>query len=153
MVGSPRPGYVRRLRGSALALGLALVCLPVAAQDTISLREVNLRNPAAEYTPTNLNRKVTVSGVVNSLPFLFPSYSLVAFQANGYGAVVRVAGDDRRLDTFKPGEQIRVTGTIAVFAGMPVIIPDTVAKFGEVQPPPEPKLVTLANLQSNQNLG
>ena len=82
MVGGPRSGYVRRNRRLALALVSALVCLPVAAQDIVSLKDVNARNVAGDYSPLLLNQKVTVTGTVNSLPFVFLNYSLLlAFQA------------------------------------------------------------------------
>jgi GAF domain-containing protein len=152
MVGSPRPGRVRQVGKLAPALLAALVCLPVAAQLPLRLKDVNARNPAAGFAPLHLNRKVTVGGIVNAPPFHFPAYSLLAVEAEGYGAVLQVMDGDKRLDAFKPGDEIRVEGTILAFSGMAVIVPDRVERIG-AKKPPVPHDLSVTDLQSNQHLG
>lgn len=152
MVGSPRPGCMMRLAGLSLALVTALVGLPVAAQTTLKLQDVNARNPAADFAPAHLHRKVTVGGIVNAPPFHFPAYSLLAMEAEGYGAVLQVMGRDTRLDAFSPGDEIRVDGTISAFSGMVVIVPERVVKIGWKQPP-GPQELSVSDLQSNRHVG
>jgi GAF domain-containing protein len=145
MVVGPRPQCVR-----ALALVAALACLPVSAQTTFKLKDVNARNPTADFAPLYLQRKVTVTGVVNAVPFHFPAYSLLSMEAEGYGAVIRAT--DTRLDTFHPGDEIRVNGTIQAFAGMAIIVPDKIDTIGQ-KPPPAPLDLSVADLQGNRYLG
>src|SRR5450631_2439541 len=104
MVSSPNPDCMRRRRRLTPALLLALVSLPMAAQMPLTLEEVNARNRDANFEPTHLNQKVRVTGVVNAPPFHFPAYSLLAIEAGGYGAVLRVADQDT-LDAFAPGDE------------------------------------------------
>jgi len=87
----PGEGNLRQPRGLALALLVALACLPVCAQPVLTLEEVGLRNSAADFVPAHQGQKVTVSGIVNSSAFRFPTYALLAIEQDGSGAVLQFA--------------------------------------------------------------
>ncbi len=144
MAFGPRPKCVR-----SLALVAALACLPVSAQ-TLKLKDVNARNPAADFAPLYLQQKITATGVVNAPPFHFPAYSLLSIEADGYGAVLRAT--DTRLDDFHPGDEVRVDGTIQAFFGMAIVVPGKIERIGQ-KPPPAPLDLSVADLQSNRYLG
>jgi GAF domain-containing protein len=131
---------------------LALVSALARAQTTtLKLEDVNVRN-SLDFAPKHVHEKVTVTGIVNAPPFHFPAYSLLTMEAQGFGAVLRVTDRDTRLDAFRPGDEIQADGTIEAFAGMAVIVPERIAKIGP-KPPPAPRDLSVAELQSNQYLG
>ena len=139
-------------RGWGLSLLLAWSMAPLAAQTRLSLQEAGVRNPARDYRPVHLDQKVVLRGVVNAPSYHFPDYSLLAFEDGGYGGVLKVNGRDQRLDAFRPGDEIEVSGTLAVFAGMPVIQPDAVGKVAQ-KPAPAPVEVKLLDLVGFRYLG
>jgi GAF domain-containing protein/CheY-like chemotaxis protein len=142
---------IRTGRGK-LALIAVLACAPLAAQTPLSLEEVVARDPAAEYRPVRLNQRVLVKGVVNSLAFHFPDHTLLAIEDGRYGAVVRVPREDPRLESYRPGDEIQVDGTVAAFAGMPAILPSAIAKVG-TKPAPAAIEVPVAALIGFRYLG
>jgi GAF domain-containing protein len=139
-------------RCGRLTLLLAWALVPLTAQTPLSLREAGERDPGNQYSPLHLNQKVMVRGVVNAPSYNFPDYSLLAIQDGEYGAVLKVPIRDLRLDAYRPGDEIEVSGTIAVFAGMPVILPDTLGKVSQ-KPAPAPIEVKLADLAGFRYLG
>jgi GAF domain-containing protein/CheY-like chemotaxis protein len=140
------------IRGWRLKLLAGLSCLPLMAQTTLSLREAGARNPSANYTPAHLNEKVILQGVVNASSYHFPDYKLLAIQDDQYGAVIKVGAEDNRLDAMRPGDVLEVTGTLSALAGMPVVLPDTVARVGR-KAPPAPADVPLDALVGFRYLG
>jgi CheY-like chemotaxis protein len=142
----------RRTGGSKLALVLALACAPLQAQPLLSLEEVSARNPATEFRPKRLGERVLVRGIVNSPAFHFPDHSLLAIEDGNYGAILRVERQDPKLDTYRPGDEIQVAGAVAVFAGMPAIVPSTIEKMGN-KPTPAPREVPLEDLVGFRHLG
>jgi CheY-like chemotaxis protein len=141
-----------RNRRWGLTLFLAWSIVPLAAQPRLSLQEVGARDPRSEYRPVHLDQKVVLRGVVNAPSFHFPDYSLLAIEDGQDGAVLKVTGRDQRLDTCRPGDEIEVSGSVAVFAGMPVVVPDTVVKVAQ-KPAPAPVEVKLADLAGFRHLG
>src|SRR4051794_31141298 len=105
-----------------LTVLVALACAPLRAQPTLTLQEVGVRNAAAEFLPKYLDQRVVVRGIVNSAAFHFPDHSLLAIDDGDYGAILRVKREDARLDPYRPGNELQVQGTVAVFAGMAVIL-------------------------------
>ena len=152
MVGSPRRKWVSRAGRLRLALFAGVVCLRLSAQSPLGIRDVNVRDPGAAFAPLHLQQKASFSAVVNAPPFHFPTYTLLTMEAGGFGAVVRVADRDTRLDSFSSGDEVRVEGTIQAFAGMAVVVPDKIAKMGE-KPAPVPPELSVEDLQSNKYLG
>ncbi|MBZ5624408.1 MAG: GAF domain-containing protein [Acidobacteriia bacterium] len=127
----------------------------MGAQTALRLKDVNTRNPAAEFAPAHLNQKLTVTATVNSPPFHFPTYTLLAIDDGEAGGVVQVTGNGQRLDTFHPGDVIRVSGTILAFSGMAAIVPDgpeSLVTIGS-KPPPAPLELSVRDLQSPLYLG
>src|SRR6516225_5021582 len=118
-------------RGRGLTLLLASAVLPLAAQTPLSLQEAGARNPGNEYLPVHLDQKVTLRGVVSVPTYHSPESSLLAIEDGQYGAVLKVSSHDQRLDAYRPGDELEVTGSIAVFAGMPVILPDRLGKVAQ----------------------
>jgi signal transduction histidine kinase len=143
-------GIPIRRRGLTLLVAWSLV--PLAAQTRLSLQEVGARNPANEYRPIHLNQQVILRGVVNAPSYHFPEDSLLAIQDGQYGAVLKVGAKDQRLDSYRPGDEIEVIGSVALLAGMPVILPASLAKVGQ-KPAPSPIEVPLADLVGFRYLG
>ncbi len=160
MAGCPTPGLVRRPAETAPALFAALVCLsamaqsalPVSVQTIVNLQDVNARNAVAGYAPAHLDQKVLANGVVNSAPFHFPNYTLVAFERGGYGAVLKAAPGDQSAESLQPGDEIEVEGKISQIQGMAVILPDRIAHLGHGEPPAAAE-IAVSELQSPVYLG
>ena len=145
MVGIPN-------RGWRLTLLVAWSIIPLTAQTHLSLQEAGARDSGQEYRPAHLDQTVTLRGVVNAPSFHFPDYSLLAIEDGRYGAVLKVEGEDKRLDAYRPGDEIEVTGSIAVFFGMPVIQPDSLGKVAQKQAP-APIEIKLGDLMGLRYLG
>ncbi len=141
-----------RTRRGKLTLVTALACAPLAAQTALSLKEAGARNAAAEFRPQHLRERVIVRGVVNSLAFHFPDHTLLAIDDGDYGGVLRVERQDPRLEPYRPGDELQVEGIVAEFAGMTVILPDSILKRG-VKPAPTPVQVALEDLIGFRFLG
>jgi signal transduction histidine kinase/CheY-like chemotaxis protein len=135
-----------------LTLVAALAGAPLIAQTSLSLQEFGARNPDAEFRPRHLAQQVTVRGIVNSVAFHFPDHSLLAIEDGNYGAMLRVAREDARLDSYRPGDELQVEGAVAVFAGMPMILPSAITRLG-VKPAPTPVDVPLDSLIGFRYLG
>ncbi|HEY2018136.1 MAG TPA: GAF domain-containing protein, partial [Bryobacteraceae bacterium] len=139
-------------RGSALALVIALGCLPVSAQTRLSLQEVGLRDASADFLPVHHRQKVSVAGTVNSVAFHFPGYSLLAIDDGKFGAVLQLNGTDLHGEAFRPGDRVEAVGTVEALFGAVVIQADRLSKVGQTQPP-LPKAVSVKDLLGFQNLG
>jgi CheY-like chemotaxis protein len=135
-----------------LALILALACAQLFGQTRVSLEQAGARDPNAEFRPRRLNEHVLVRGVVNSPAFHFPDHRLLAIEDGTHGAILRVEGEDQRLDGYRPGDDLEVEGNVAVFAGMPVIQPVRITKAG-AKPAPAPAPVDLPDLIGFRYLG
>lgn len=155
MGGSPKPGRVSRLRALAWALFTACLCSPLCAYNSLSLLEVNARNPNADFAPSHLLQKVTVTGIVNAPAFHFPDYSLLSIEDGQGGAIIKVAAGFALLDTFRPGDEIRVDGTISIFVGMSVIVPERAESFTRLghKRAPDPLDLSISDLQNPRSLG
>jgi GAF domain-containing protein/CheY-like chemotaxis protein len=145
MVGFPHRGW---------RLTLLLVCsvAGLPAQIPLTLQQAGERNPAADYKPVHADRKVVLRGVVNAHSYHFPEYSMLAIEDGQYGAVLKVAYPDQRLDAYRPGDEIEVSGTLTVFAGMPVVTPDSIGKVAQ-KAAPRPIEVPMAELNGFRYLG
>jgi len=152
MADSPTKG--RLIFAGVVGLAL-LVASPLVSSDdvlTLSLREVNSRK-LPDYTATYLNRKVRVSGSVNSEPYRFPQFTALGIQnAQEGGAVLIVLADDNRLDGFRPGEELDVMGTVTFASGMVSIQPEKITRLGR-KAPPVPLELTPQEMQRPEFLG
>src|ERR1051325_4939239 len=141
-----------RFRIVGRAVVVAVCWATLSAQPTANLRDIGARDAAAGYTPSHLHEQAILRGVVNSLAYRFPDYTLLAFEEGGFGAVIKVNSGDARLDGYRPGDEIMVRGVVAAFAGMPVILPESIAKIG-VKPAPPPLEVSVRDLMGFRHLG
>lgn len=139
-------------RGRRLILLFAWSALALPAQTALTLEQAAARNPSSNYLPAHLDQKVVLRGVVNAPSYHFPDYTLLAIEDGKYGAVLKVSGQDHRLDHFRPGDEIQAAGTLAAFAGMPVLLPDSVDKVAQ-KPAPVPVEVSLKDLVGFRYLG
>ena len=134
MVTSPKPDGLRRVRGLASALFLALVSIPAAAQTKLTLDQLGVRKPP-DLAPNYADQKVIVRGVVSARAYHFAAYTLLAFEDGPSGAVLQTPAADTRLDALHPGDEIEAEGTVSVLAGMITVVPARVAVTGRKQPP------------------
>ena len=135
---------------SFLLLGSVLVCFPCAAQISLSPKQASARKPP-EYTPAYASQTVVVRGQVAAGAYHFLGYTQLAIQDDG-GLLIDVPGEDSRLDIFRPGDRVEVSGTVLARAGMPVIRPGTIRLLEHVQPP-APLNVPLKDLIGFRYLG
>jgi signal transduction histidine kinase len=129
-----------------------MCCASLAAQTTLSLEQAGARNPSAGFLPIHLNERVTVQGTVNSPVFDFSDHKLLSIEDGSYGAILKVPSGDTRLDGFRPGDDLQVQAAIANFAGMPVLLPETIVRVGR-KTAPAPVDVTPADLVGFHYLG
>lgn len=130
----------------------ALALAPALAQTPLTLEQAGERSPARDFAPVHNGESVAVRGVVNAPAFHFPDHTLLAIEDGKYGAILKVAAVDQRLDRFRPGDELSVRGAIAAFSGMAVIQPDAVEKIG-VKAAPVPVEVGLKSLIGFRYLG
>src|SRR5689334_1738208 len=95
-----------------LTLAAALACAPLAAQTSLTLQEAGSRNASAEFRPQHLGERVMVRGTVNAVALHFPDHSLLPIEDGNYGALIRVEKADPRLDSYRPGDDLQVVGTV-----------------------------------------
>src|SRR5437879_3908265 len=98
------------MRGKYVTL-LTLFCSSLTGQTTLSLEQLEARNPSTGYQPLHLNEQVVIQGVVNSPVFDFTDHKLLAIEDGNYGAMLRVPSGDLRLDAYRPGDDLQVQGT------------------------------------------
>ncbi len=144
-------GSVRIARVLAVGLCLAGSCVSVSGQTRLSLRDAGARS-APDYSPTYLNRKVTVRGVVNSPHYRFPGYTILGIQDDRAGGALQSNPESNLLDSLHPGDEVEATGTIARVAGMATLLTDQVTKVGR-KPVPTPLDVPLEALTEFHTLG
>ncbi|HZP16690.1 MAG TPA: hypothetical protein VFB00_01900, partial [Terriglobales bacterium] len=151
MVGRPEPGGVKLVRALGLAVMLASAGVCADTPIALQLREVNARK-FPDFNAVYLGKRVLVHGVVNAERFRFPQFTVLAIQNKQEGAVLSVAAGDLRLDHYKPGDELSVTGTVAFMAGMTTIQPETIELVGQ-QAAPKPVNVSPQEVQNLQYLG
>src|SRR5215831_13296632 len=110
-------------------LMLAFFAGTAAAQVRLSPEQVNARKQP-DYTPALAGQTVIVQGVVSSPAFHFPGYTLLIIEQDHHGAAVEVAETDRDIESYRPGDQLEVEGTVGSRAGMVVILPSHIRAIG-----------------------
>ena len=140
-----------RWRSVGVAVCLALAYTPLSAQTRISLAQLGFRT-APDYSAVYTGQKVIVRGVVSAPAFHFTQYSLLAIQDARNGGVLKLPVPDTSLDRFHPGDEIEAMGTVVTQYGMAMLAPDTITVLGRTTPP-QPKLLSVQDLQSTAHLG
>ena len=141
-------------RRSRLAVALSALLLSgiAAAQPApMTLEQASARKPG-DFSPLHAGAQVQVRGVVSTPPFSFPVYTLLAIQWGSEGIVLKAAAGDTRLDGFRPGDEIGVTGEVANLAGAVVILPSQVTLLSRTAPP-APVEITARELLSFRYMG
>jgi GAF domain-containing protein/CheY-like chemotaxis protein len=127
-------GSVKIAKVLAVAGYLAGACVSVSGQTRLSLLDVAARS-APDFSPVNLNRKVTVRGVVNSSLYRFPGYTILGIQDDHSGGALHVNPDSNILDSYHPGDEVEATGTITRLAGMVTVLAERVSRVGRKEAP------------------
>ena len=139
------------LRGSLTVAALLLVWGPLKAQPVLTLEQASSRQ-LPDFSPAYAGQVVTVRGQVPSSAFHFPTYTLLAIQSERGGIVLQVLGNDKTLDAHQAGDNLEVTGTVSILAGLPVLLPKRIVTTGRSRAP-VPDKVALAELQGFRHLG
>jgi GAF domain-containing protein/CheY-like chemotaxis protein len=99
-----------------------------------------------------MGQVVVVRGVVSAPAIHFLEYSMLAIQDGRNGGVLRVPKTDNSLDSFHPGDEIEAEGKVSAQYGMTVLEPENIILTGR-QTPPQPRDLTVGELQSFVHLG
>ncbi len=128
-----------------------LVVAPVLAQTQLSLADIN-RRQGPESRPVYSGRSVTLQGIVNSPAIRFPEQTLLAIQDSSAGAILCVAANSSLLDSYGPGDQLQIVGTVSQRLGIPVVVPDSILLVAR-KPAPAPVTVSPRDLEGFRYLG
>ncbi len=119
---------------------------------TLTLQQLNQRDPDAGFAPLHLGEQVQIQGVVNSAIHSFRNYQIVSIQDSDWGAFLLLPAGDSRLASTLPGDEIRVTGEVALQDGVGMVKPSEIERVGH-RAPPVPVSVSLRELSGFRNLG
>src|ERR1700733_16337531 len=115
MAGRGRSGRtVAKLRWALLLSALLPVCL--SAQVKLTLEQLNSR-PATDYAAVYAGQKVVIQGVVSAPALHFPNYSYLALDDGTGGTLLFLTAPETQLDVRRPGDEIRVQGTVNLHYG------------------------------------
>jgi GAF domain-containing protein len=150
MAGSGKPGRTVVHLRRALLLG-ALLPICVSAQLKLTLEQLNSR-AAPDYSAVFAGKKVVVQGVVSAPALHFPGYSYLAIDDGTTGALIYLPVPETQLNVHRPGDEIRVLGTVTPHYGTVTVVPEHIELLGQ-KPVPLPIAVTLRDLQGFRYLG
>src|SRR5581483_1277609 len=119
MAGSLRPRHKLAAVLFTLALGLPW---PLPGQIRLTPAQVNQRE-GPDFAPAYAGKRVLIEGVVNTPAMHFPEYTALAIQDDRGGAILTVPAPRTDFDGYHPGTLLRVTGTVSLRLGMPVVEP------------------------------
>jgi len=126
-----------------------LCALPPAcltAQVRLTLKQVNSRT-APGYAADYEGQKVAVQGVVSAPAFHLPDISYLALDDGTGGILLGLPAPQTQLDDRRPGDEIRVEGTVSLHYGMITLMPEGIELLGRKVVPP-PIAASLKDLQS-----
>ncbi len=134
-----------RLALAPLAFAVcALGQTPMTLDEACSRREL-------DWAPINANREIRVEGVVSHAPIRVIRYTQVPIQDDTLHGLV-LESDGKILEKLQPGDVIRVSGVLAVRAGLPVLHPEQLNILSRV-PPPKPLRLNVPDLTRFRYLG
>lgn len=122
-----------------------------AAPPSLTLAQLNQRTPP-DYVAVYQGQKVLIQGVVNAPAIHFPSYTALAIQDDGGGAILTAQASSVILDRYQPGNELRVVGVVSQRLGMPVILPETIDLLDQ-KPVPKPVSVAPRDLADFRYMG
>jgi GAF domain-containing protein len=150
MAGSGKPGRtVAHLRWALLLSALLPACL--SAQVKLTLEQLNSRT-APDYSAVYAGQKVVVQGVVSAPALRFPDYSYLAIDDGTGGVMICLAAPETQLDGRRPGDEIRVVGTVNLRYGTLTVVPERIELLGQ-KPAPLPIAASLQELRSFRYAG
>lgn len=130
-------------RWRSCVLGLALLLPLHSAEIRLTLDQLGKRK-APDFTSVHDGKTVVVRGVVSAPAIHFTDYNLLPIEAREGGGILKVAGTDKWLNDFQPGDEIEAAGTAVVLYGMPMVAPENIWLVGrKLAPAPlelEPKV-------------
>src|ERR1700735_5654554 len=145
MAGNGRTGRtVEHLRRAILLSALLPACL--SAQVKLTLEQLNSRT-APDYSAVYAGKKVVIQGVVSAPALHFPNYSYLALDDGTGGALLCLTAPETQLDVRRPGDEIRVQGTVNLHYGTVTVVPDRIEVLGQ-KPVPPPISASLRDLQN-----
>ncbi|MCL5742519.1 MAG: GAF domain-containing protein, partial [Acidobacteria bacterium] len=136
-------------RLSAVVFGIACLCPILVAQTPLSLEKAAERR-RSDFGPLHEGRSVVLKGLVSTDRIQFPDYTFIAIQDGSHGFVLQ--GGNSAFETLRPGDDIQAVGTISAQAGQVVLLAAAIKVLGH-RAPPEPRPLTLKELQSFYHLG
>src|ERR1700678_2602271 len=145
MAGCGKPGRTVAHLRRALLLG-ALLPLGLSAQVKLTLDQLNSR-AAPNYSAVYAGQKVVIQGVVSAPALHFPDYSYLAIDDGTGGAIIYLPAPEKQLDERRPGDEIRVQGTVNLHYGTVTVVPERIELLGQ-KPVPPPITAPLRDLQS-----
>ena len=132
MAGRTKSGPLVRVSIRLLA-GLALT-LSLGAEVRLSLDRAASRRPS-DFSAVYREQSVVVRGVVSAPAIRFADYTILGIEAAGHGGVLRVSGEVKLLDKFRPGDELEVAGKVVEQYGVPMIAPTSILSLGRKAPP------------------
>jgi GAF domain-containing protein/CheY-like chemotaxis protein len=124
----------------------ALLPICLSAQAKLTLEQLNSRT-APNYSAVYAGQKVVVQGVVSAPAIHFPDYSYLAIDDGTGGAIIYLPAPQTQLDDRRPGDEIRVQGTVNLHFGTVTVLPERIELLGQ-KPVPPPIAASLQDLQS-----
>lgn len=139
-------------RPAVLLLLLGLFCFhgPAVAQVRLSLQQAGART-GPDLLPLYEDQEAIVQGQVSAKPFwALDSYFLPIQDPNDYGLLLK--GSAAQFEGLAPGDWLEAQGVISKRAGLPLLLVTSLQRQSK-QPPPEPRRLSLADLNSFRYLG
>ncbi len=117
---------------------IAILVLGIAPLSAIGQVRLSLERAASrtgrDYTPTYVDRSITVSGVVSTKLYRIGANALLPIQdASNHGFAL--TGSESELSALRAGDRIEASGIVTILVGMPVLKVATVTRIGTGQPP------------------
>src|SRR5215472_4132764 len=151
MVAVSKTGGLRLPASIGAGLVTALLCRAAVSQMPMSLEEVAQRKPPS-FTPLHASQEVIIRGVVSARAFHFPDHALLSLEDARHGTVLYVPGTGHEIESYQPGQELELTGTVSASAGMVVVLPAKIRSLGRRQPP-APEEVPVEELLGFSHLG
>src|ERR1700729_1591639 len=128
MVGSGRPGRPVACLRRALLLS-TLLPLALSAQVKLTLEQLNSRLEP-DFEAVYAGQKVVIQAVVSAPAFHFPNFSYLAVDDGTAGTLLWLSAPETQLDERRPGDEIRVVGTVALRYGTVTVVPERIELLG-----------------------
>ena len=117
-----------------LGVGLmGLLPLP-AAELRIPLDQLGQRK-LPDYSAVYEGQMVVVRGVVSMPVVSVTDYNVLPIEAGSGGGLIKVPAKDRSLDSYRPGDEVEISGKVVTQYGVPMVAPENIQILGHKRPP------------------